>query len=170
VTPARAVAAAVLCAALASAIAFGSQAPVRIDPSDDAAIRFSWRARSAPVEECRTPSAEEQAKLPIHMRQSRVCERRLAAFRLEVALDGAPVIDARVAPEGAQHDRPAYVLRELLVAPGTHRLGVRFAPEVEAAGPPQSLDLPLELSAREVALVTEDPETGRLELRRGPAP
>jgi hypothetical protein len=96
--------------------------------------------------------------------------RRLAAFRLEASLDGTRVIDARVAPEGAQHDRPAYVLRELSAAPGRHRLEVRFAPEVEAAGAPQSLDLPLELSAREVALVTEDPETGRLELRRASAP
>jgi len=168
--PARAVAAVALCAALASALAFASQAPVEIEPSPDAAIRLSWRARGHPLEECRTPSPEEQAKLPVHMRQSRICERRLAPFHLEAALDGAPVIDARVTPEGARHDRPAYVLRELRVAPGTYRLSVRFASEVEDAAPPQALDLPLELAAREVALVTEDPETGRLVLRRGPAP
>jgi hypothetical protein len=170
-TPAaRAAAAVVVCAALASALAFASQAPVRIEASDEAAIRLSWRARGHPVEECRTPSAEEQAKLPVHMRQSRICERRLAPFHLEVVLDGAPVIDARVDAEGARHDRPAYVLRELRVAPGTHRLAVRFAPEDGNAAPPQTLDLSVELAAREVGLVTEDPETGRLELRRGPAP
>ncbi|HVN40125.1 MAG TPA: hypothetical protein VMW19_18335 [Myxococcota bacterium] len=169
-TRARAAAAVALCAALASALAFASQAPVRIEPSAEAAIRLSWRARGQPVEECRTPSPEEQAKLPVHMRQSRICERQLAPFHLEVALDGAPVIDSQVAPEGARHDRPAYVLRELRVAPGTHRLSVRFAPEVEGTASLQTLDAPLELADREVALVTEDPETGRLVLRRGPAP
>lgn len=167
---ARAAAAVGLCAALASALAFASQAPVGIEASDDAVIRLSWRARGHPVEECRTPSAEEQAKLPVHMRQSRICERRLAPFHLEVALDGASVIDARVESEGARHDRPAYVLRELPVAPGTHRLAVRFAPEVGDAGPPQTLDASLELDTREVVLVTEDPESGRLALRRGPGP
>ena len=169
-TPARSAAAVVLCAALASALAFASQAPVRIEPSRDAMIRLSWRARGHPTEECRTPSAEEQAKLPVHMRQSRICERRLAPFHLEVALDGAPAIDARVEPEGARHDRPAYVLRELPVEPGTHRLAVRFAPDPGDVAPPQTLDASVELADREILLVTEDPESGRLELRRGPAP
>jgi hypothetical protein len=104
------------------------------------------------------------------MRRPEVCERRLAAFRLVVALDGAQRIDERVAPEGAQHDRPAYVLRELRVAPGSHQLAVRFSQEFSqqdgAATPPLALDARLDLAAGEVALVTEDSQSGRLEIRR----
>jgi hypothetical protein len=102
------------------------------------------------------------------MRRTRICERRLAAFRLRVELDGAPAIDELVAPEGAQRDRPAYVLRELRVRPGPHRLAVRFSPESGDAAP-LALDAELELAAREVALVTENPDSGQLEVRRGPA-
>ena len=167
--PVRVLAAAACCAALAGAIAYGSQVPVRIEPTDSAAIRLSWRAVSRPVEACRTPTPEEQATLPVHMRRSQICERRLSSFQLTVALDGRPVIDETIAPEGAQHDRPAYVLRELRVAPGSHLLAVRFAPESEAAGRPLALDARLELAPRQVALVTEDAQ-GALEVRQNPLP
>ena len=163
-TPLRALGATALCAALACAIAYASRFPFRAEASEEAAIRLSWRAVGKPVEACRTPSAEEQASLPVHMRQARICERRLAAFRLAVTLDGAPVIDERIEPQGAQHDRPSYVLRELRVAPGAHTLAVRFTPDSEGATP-LALDAGLELAAREVALVTES-ESGELELRR----
>lgn len=168
--PLRALAATAACAALAAALAWGSRLPFRAEPRDDAVIRLSWRAVSRPVEECRTPTPEELARLPVHMRQTRICERRLAAFRLALELDGRTSIDERVEPQGAQHDRPAYVLRELRVAPGSHRLAVRFTPEAEAVGPPLELEAQIALAAREVALVTESPEGGALVLRRGPAP
>lgn len=165
----RALAATLLCAAAAAAIAYGSSVPLSLAPADDAAIRFSWRAVGEPIEECRTPSAEEQARLPLHMRRPVICERRLSAFRLLVELDGTLRIDERIAPEGAQGDRPAYVLYELRVAPGSHRISVRFAPEAETAAP-LALDTQLDLSTREVVLVTHAPGSTQLELRRRAAP
>jgi hypothetical protein len=169
VTPLRGLVATALCAASALAIGAGSRLRFEIETRGDAAIRLSWRAVGRPVEQCRVPSAEELAKLPVHMRRSEICERRLAAFRLEVALDGVPTIDERIAAEGAQHDRPAYVLRELRVAPGAHRISVRFASEDAASAPPLALDAQIELASREVALVTEDPQRAGLEVRRGPS-
>jgi hypothetical protein len=170
VTRLRALGATALCAAGALAIGAGSRARFEIEPRGDAAIRLSWRAVSRPVEQCRVASAEELAQLPVHMRRSEICERRLPAFHLAVTLDGALVIDERIAPEGAQHDRPAYVLRELRVVPGTHRLSVRFRSEDAVAAPPLALEAELDLTAREVALVTEDPQRAGLEIRRGSAP
>jgi hypothetical protein len=169
VTPARTLFATLCCAAAAVGIAWASGAPLALEPADAAAIRLSWRAVGEPVEACRTPSAEEQAGLPQHMRRGEICERRLAPFRLEVRLDGAAQIDERIAPEGAQADRPAYVLRELRVAPGTHRLAVRFAPESGGA-PALELDAEFALAPREVALVTTAPEGDRLEIRRRGGP
>jgi hypothetical protein len=165
VSPLRALAAASWCAALAWAVGWGSQAPFRVEPRADAAIRLSWRAPSRPVEACRTSTPEELAKLPVHMRRPEICERRLSAFHLMVTLDARAVIDERVEPKGAQRDRPAHVLHELRVPPGPHRLAVRFAPEAEAAGPPLTLDAELALAPRAVALVTEAAEGSRLELR-----
>jgi hypothetical protein len=164
-TPLRALAATLLATAAAAAIALGSGVPLRVEPADEAAIRLSWRAVGEPIEECRIPSAEEQAKLPLHMRRAEICERRLAAFRLQVELDGVQRIDERIAPEGAQGDRPAYVLHELRVPPGSHRLAVRFAPEAGAAAP-LALDTRLDLATGEVALVTHAPGSDDLELRR----
>jgi hypothetical protein len=103
------------------------------------------------------------------MRRAEICERRLAAFHLRVELDGVPTLDERIAPEGAQGDRPSYVLYELRVPPGSHRLAVRFAPEAGHAEP-LSLDAQLDLATREVALVTQSPESGALELRRHAPP
>lgn len=168
-TPLRALAATLLATAAAAAIALGSGVPLRVEPADAAAIRFSWRAVGQPIEECRTPSAEEQAALPLHMRRAEICERRLAAFRLQVELDGAQRIDERIAPAGAQGDRPAYVLYELRVPPGPHRLAVRFAPEAGAAAP-LALDTRLDLASREVVLVTHAEGGEELELRRRAAP
>jgi hypothetical protein len=167
VSPLRALALAALCAAGALALGLGTRAPFRIEPRDDAAIRLSWRAVGRPVEQCRTPSAEELARLPVHMRRSEICERRLSAFRLEVDLDGERALDLRVEPEGAQRDRPAYVLHELRVAPGAHRLAVRFTPEDAAGAAPLALDAELSLAPHEVALVTEDAARTGLEIRRG---
>lgn len=80
VTRLRALGATALCAASAFAIGAGSRARFELEASGDAAIRLSWRAVGRPVEQCRTPSAEELAQLPVHMRRSEICERRLSAF------------------------------------------------------------------------------------------
>lgn len=148
-----------------AALALGTRAPYLASRPDAAAIRLAWRALGEAALHCRTPSAEEQAGLPAHMRRPQICERRLPTFQLRVAIDGAPRLDERIAPAGAAGDRAAVVLRELAVAPGERRLQVEFAPE-EAGAEPKRLDRVLHLAAGEVALVMEDPATRALVLSR----
>ncbi len=156
-----------LVAGLCAGIAWGTRVPYAIEPEPDAAIRLSWRAAGEPSLHCRTPSAEELARLPLHMRRKQICERRLPSFRLVVAVDGGAWLDELIAPGGAQHDRPAVVLRELRVTPGAHQLRVELTPE-DPASAPQRLDAQVVLHPRAVVLVSEDPQSGALALRHAP--
>ncbi len=160
--------AAALATVLTAGLVVASQAPWRANPEDVACIRLSWRSVSEPVSECRVPSPEELEALPVHMRMQEICERRHAPFRLVVQVDGAAVRDVTLVPAGASGDRPLYVFEELRVAPGPHRLVIRFdeerSPERPAAAPLRSLalDASLQLTSREVALVTLDASGERL--------
>jgi hypothetical protein len=167
----RLVAGVAVAALLGAGLVLGTRVPWLAEPGGDALIRLSWRALGERVEECREPSAEEQARLPAHMRQGRVCEGRIAPFRLVLRLDGRTQLDVRVAASGAREDRPTYVFHELRVPPGGHRLELRF--EVErppgsrpAAQLPLLLDERVELAPRQILLVTRagDTEAGRLRI------
>ncbi len=158
-----------------------SQVPYRAESDAQAWIRLSWRMSAARVEECRTLTAEELAKRPIHMRRDKVCEVRGIPYRLRVVLNDAAVEEATLRGAGTRNDLPIYVYRELRVEPGRHRLEVRVAPEVGREAPAESaetsqldgarsleLDRDLVLAAGEVALVTLG-EDGQLVVR-GPEP
>ena len=151
---------------LLAALVAGTRAPYTANVGDAATLRLAWRALGEAALHCRTPSAEELARLPVHMRRKQICERRLPTFALRVAIDGARVLDERILPAGAAGDRAAVVLRELSLAPGPHRLEIEFAPDdAEDAAPPKRLARELELAPGEVALVMEDPATRQLVLR-----
>jgi hypothetical protein len=154
-----------LALALLGALAIGTRAPYAANAPEAAAIRLAWRALGEAALHCRTPSAEELARLPVHMRRKEICERRLPTFRLAVALDGVRVLDESIAPAGAAGDRAAVVLRELPAAPGAHWLQIEFAAEGEGSAPPKRLDRAVRLAAGDVMLVMEDPTTRGLVLR-----
>ncbi len=166
----RVLAAAAVALGLALALALCSRLPFAVETRDDARIRLSWRALPERIEECREPSAEELAKLPPHMRRPRICEGRTLPFLLQVTLDGETRLDARIQPAGVRGERPAYVFRELRVAPGEHRLTVRFAAQPDGPAPqglraPLVLEETVRLAPGSVLLVTYDPDTDRLRIR-----
>jgi hypothetical protein len=174
--------------AAAAATAALSRVPYTPEGSESAVVRLSWRTTGKSVEECREASPEELEHLPAHMRQSIVCEGRAASYHLRVAIDGRPLVDELVSGRGEQGDRPIYVYRDLAVTPGTHRLEVDFAAvappdggsegihreaeeheEIEEKAPQLTLDVPLALGARRIALVTYDAELQQLVLTAGGA-
>lgn len=161
----RAAAGALVAAAVMLAIGAGSRAPWRVE-DDRAAIRLAWQARSERLEECRPLTEEEQARRPVHMRRSEVCETRAVAYLLRVEVDGREVVADTVRGAGARADRPVHVSRELRVPPGEHALDVTFRP---LAGGPEAtglrLSVRLDLAPREVALVTHDAAADELMLR-----
>lgn len=166
--------AAAVAVALTAALVVCSGLPYVDDSSGDALIRLSWRTVGERIEECREATEEELAALPPHMRRREICEGRMTPFHLAVSIDGAAVFEDRIRPRGARQDRPVYVFQEFPIAPGSHRLEVRFAVELPAganrvARPPLVLDETLTLEPRTIALVTYDDAAAQLHVVPGPA-
>ncbi len=152
--------------------------PYRVNGEEEARVRLTWRIRGEQTGGCRTPTAGELERLPPHMRNPDACVGPVPPFHLEVAVDGRTVVGDTIRPAGARGDRPVYVFRDVAVSPGTHRIRVRFEQE-EAPGAgredddrPEPVRLGLErelrLEARDVVLVTLDPERMELVVRREP--
>ncbi len=160
--------------ALLMTLAIGalSQVPYRAESAGQAWIRLSWRVSAPRIEECRTLTAEEIAKLPSHMRRDEVCERTGIPYRLRIALNGEGVEETLIRGGGTRGDQPIYVYRELRVPSGTHRLEISLTPEVDgepsaAEAPVEALELTeeLDLADGDVALITRS-DDGRLAVRR----
>lgn len=115
--------------ACAAAVAGLSRFTWEAAADDRARLRLSWQSTSPRVEACRTPTEEELAELPPHMRMREICEGRLLPFRLRLWIDGELRIDERIRPQGARGDRPLSILHEIAVRPGVHELRVAFEPE-----------------------------------------
>lgn len=155
----------------ASALGWLSRAPYDPPGGATGVLRLSWRLRGEKEEHCRKRTPAELEALPIHMRTPEVCEGRLVAYRLAVRIDDEPAAETLVAPAGARGDRPIYVLREVPLPPGPHRVRVRFARATSAHADRHTaleLDTRIEAEPGAIELITIDPETGRL-VRRAEA-
>lgn len=142
--------------------------------ADRAELRLAWRLAVPRIEECRAVTPEEQAELPVHMRQDEVCEGRSVSYRLEVRVDDELRHQATVAPEGARGDRPMQVFETLPLEPGARRVAVVFE-RADTAASPGEIDVPsrlvwdrrLQIDPREVVLLTYDADERRLVRRTG---
>ena len=103
-----------------------SAAPVPQRDVESARLRLSWNARPERIEVCRTRSEEELERREEHMRQRVECDGRFATYELRVEADGRPLHESAVRGAGLRNDRPIYLLREIDIAPGVHRLLVSF--------------------------------------------
>jgi len=148
-----------------------SRVPYTAALTNDGELRLAWRWRSERVQLCRNRSAEELAKLPVHMRSATACERRLRPWRLEVRVNGHAVVGESVHATGAEGDRPLSVFRRLPLAPGRYQVRVVFSPlavagdSAVAPPPPQVLETSLVIAPRQVVLITMDTDRGVLVAR-----
>ena len=99
-------------------LAWVSRAPLRVARSDSAVVRISIGARPERIENCRTQTDEELAKLLPQMRLRVVCEGTTARYRLELRRGGELLLAQQVRGGGFRHDRQLYVFREMRVSPG----------------------------------------------------
>lgn len=161
--------------AVAAAAATGALSAVPWTPANAgrALLRLSWRTTGVFVEECRTPTEEENARLPAHMRRSEICEGRSTPFVLAVTIDGAGVLRDTVRASHGRGERPLYVLDQIEITPGEHDLTVTFdalatGPAPSTTGFPLHVDLStrVRVAAGETVLITWDPATRSLVTRR----
>ena len=113
--------------AIAYALTRGSALGVRQQDAGISRLRLSWSARPERIEVCHALSAEEQAEREEHMRQRVECDGRFATYLLQVQSDGRTVHESVARGAGLRHDRPLYLLHEVDVEPGMHRLQVSFS-------------------------------------------
>ena len=183
----------VLVVAAAATLAALAGVPYAAEPAQHAVLRLAWRARGERIRRCRRLSAQELARLPVHMRPANeeVCERGSTPYRLRVTLDDALVVDELVRAGGAESDRPLFVFHELAVTPGVHHVAIVFAREEEddikdhesaeeelenrqardLRETPRRLTLAetLAVAPRTIVLVTYDDEGRQLHLLAAPA-
>lgn len=84
------------------------------------------------------------------MRQRVECDGRFATYTLRVEADERLLAESVVRGAGLRHDRPIYLLRELPVPSGPHRVRVSFARR----------ERPNERSAADTAGVRSEADTG----------
>lgn len=172
--------------AATAGIVWASTVSIPVHRSEHALLRLAWSARPERIESCRQQSAEELAKLPVHMRQPVVCEGVPAEYRLTVRSGGKLVTDRLVRGGGLRQDRRLYVFEEVRLDPEEAAIQVRFdrlgsnppvealtedhsrtlAPGSEARLQPRGETVPphlvfeqrLRVRPREVILITYSPE------------
>jgi hypothetical protein len=115
-----------LAAAVLLGVAWGSRAPLRVAPLEQALVRISFGARPERIEQCVTQTDEELAKVAPQMRQRVVCEGVAARYRLELFHDGRLVLSEVVRGGGLRHDRQLYVFREVAVPARPAALSMRL--------------------------------------------
>lgn len=144
-------------------LAWASQLTAGSSPASGA-VRLAWRLPGQSWLDCRPLSAEEIARMPVHMRQTQDCRTVHLHYRLRAWTDGRLVVDRAVAPLGAQSDRPLYVEQDLALAAGIHALRVEFMPtdDPKHAGMTLTFEDRITVSAGHARLVTFDGDRGRL--------
>lgn len=149
-----------------------SRVPIEGENAGSAALRLTWRVRGEEVGECRRPTPEELAELPVHMQNPDACVGSLPPYRLTAEVDDSMYADVVIEPAGARGDRPLYVYREILLEPGRHAVRVRFVREDGASADRAESEFgnlefegTVSLEPGQILLLTRDPDGGALEVR-----
>lgn len=168
---ARQLAGGAVAALILAAVGFGSRVPVAFATMDSALVRLAWRTVGERVRSCRKLTLQELQKIPSHMRRTEECTSVTLPYRLTVEIGERQVGDLLVRAAGARQDRPMFVFQEYPVAPGDHRLTVKYqraedppaGAEVVGETPEElELDTTVRVAPREIVVVTYDPDQQRL--------
>ncbi len=116
-----------LAAAMAVIIGLLSVGPYRSALSPEPRLVVSLKHPGQVGEDCRPISAEEKAKMPIHMQQDEICERRRADVHIQVDVDGEQVLDATYEPAGLWGDGNSIAIERLGISEGKHKVTARLA-------------------------------------------
>jgi len=150
-----------LYAAFAAAIGVFSRWPTyRHLAADEALIKLSFTHAGKPVGDCRPISEAERAKLPPNMRAPMVCPRERSPVRVEVDIDGRPVVRRSAAPSGLSRDGASAVYQRIVVPAGPQRIAVRLADDARASGFAWQRDVNMTLAPAQILVIDFDAEKG----------
>jgi hypothetical protein len=111
--------------ALSTGTAVLSSWPKWQSVADDAGlIRLSFTHSGGRI--CRDRTPEELAALPPNMRSAQVCERRRAPVRVEMDIDGEPVVATELPPSGLAGSGPSRAYKRLVLPAGSYEIVLRM--------------------------------------------
>lgn len=174
----------VLTVALLAGLSALSRVPFGVNDAKAAELRLSWRVPAEPELTCRIRTPEELARLPAHMREEEVCERRALPYRLRLTVNDSTLDDRLLGGRNARTERRLDVHGRFTLPPGRHAVRLELAREGgSTAGSPRehnrstetpthalpptapirlSLDTTLTFMNGEALVVTYDDHAGRL--------
>ncbi|MBI3204039.1 MAG: hydrogenase iron-sulfur subunit [Myxococcales bacterium] len=128
------------------------------DPSPKLVVSFKHPGKAG--ENCREPSQAELDKLPKHMRQKQICERRRASVRLRVEVDGRELTAGAYEPRGVWGDGNSIAIERFTLSPGAHQVKVELGDTMNPAEYNHSTTRELTLKERHNSVVLFDKMTG----------
>jgi len=118
--------------AFGALIAFASDRPFAAAPvPTELVVSFKHPGRVS--EHCRKIDEAEKARLPPHMRRDEICDRMRSPVRLQVAVDGATVLERAYEPRGLRSDGNSVAVERIALEPGEHRVRVSLGDGPDAA-------------------------------------
>jgi hypothetical protein len=132
---------------------------------DRALVKLSLVHHGKRLEECRTLSADELAKLPPNMRATQRCPRERSPVTVEVDLGGTPALRVVAPPSGLKHDGASSVYRRVEVPAGPTRITVRVKDDPRSAGFDYERDATVTLAPAQILVIDFDAEKGGITLQ-----
>ncbi len=164
--PLRWAAQAVLYGAFALVVGvFTSWPAFRLLGDDQGLLRLSFVHPGKPVQDCRSRSPEELAKMPPQMRTATECARERSAVQVRVELDGRVVFDDSFAPGGLSRDGASAAYRRMPLPVGKHHLRVQFSDDARRRGEPYERSADISVVPGQIVLIDFNPEKGGVLIR-----
>lgn len=111
------------------------------------------------VRSCRDRTAEELAKLPANMRDSQTCDRRRAAVRIEMDIDGRPIFAIDLEPSGVAGSGPSRIYRRVELQAGEYQVNLRMRDDPSVQGFTHEAAFDIDLSPAESLAIDFDSST-----------
>ena len=104
-------------------VGYFSQAPLGKDP-EFGRLRVFSRLPSQVKLDCRVPTKEELANLPIHMRKKEICVNENINYKLQVKINNKLVVEENISPRSVRGDAPTLINKDIDILPGSHLVEV----------------------------------------------
>lgn len=151
----------VLYGAFAAFIGYFATSPKYRQIADDVAL-IKLSISHLGDRECRKRTPEELAKLPPNMRAPMDCPRERSDIRLEMDLDGQPVLQTVMRPTGLYKDGVSTIYRRFEVKAGAHQVAVRMNDNLVKPGFNFVKEAQVTLAPAQVMVIDFNPDKGGL--------
>ncbi|MBL8391900.1 MAG: hypothetical protein JNN21_08485 [Candidatus Accumulibacter sp.] len=162
--PAAIIGQVILYGAFAAFIGYFATSPKYHQVADDVAL-IKLSISHLGERECRKRTAEELAKMPPNMRAPLDCPRERSDIRLEVDLDGQPILQTVMHPTGLYKDGVSTIYKRFEVKAGSHRLAVRMNDNLVKPGFNFVKEERISLKPHQVMVIDFNPDQGGLFFR-----